>query len=56
MEPLGSQEGPAAYVQRTGYGADRAWGIWNDWMLAHGFPGMTRTQFRLLVRQGATEK
>lgn len=53
MEPLGSHEGPAAYVHRTGLGIDRAWKIWNAWMLANERPTMSRTQFRLEARSGA---
>lgn len=50
MEPLGSYEGPAAYVHRTGLAVDRAWRIWSAWMLDHGYAGMSRTQFRLEAR------
>lgn len=53
MEPLGSHESPAAYVRRTGLGIDRAWKIWNDWMLEHGHPGLSRTVFRLRTRESA---
>lgn len=51
MEPLGVHEGPAAYVRRTGLSIDRAWKNWNDWNVAQGHGGMSRTAFRAAAKQ-----